>query len=60
MSGTAERICAKLIRNTCLVPRLRSLKGKVKVTEAKNGIFGPFGTACVQFMFGETSLASSF
>jgi len=37
-----------------------NLKGKLKVTRDKNGIFSALSAACVQFMFGKTSLASSF
>jgi len=33
---------------------------KVKVTRDKNGIFDPFGGLRAAFMFGKTSLASSF
>jgi len=50
--------------NACLVPRSDEFEGhgqrsKVKVTRDKNGIFGP-SAACVRFMFGKKSLASSF
>ena len=47
ISGTAERICAKFTRKTCLVPRSDELEGqgqrsKVKVTRDRNGIFRHF------------------
>ena len=59
-----ERICAKFTKKTCLVPRSGEFEGqgqrsKVKVTRDKNGIFSAISAACVQFMFGKTSLASS-
>jgi len=43
MAGTAERICAKFTRNTCLVLRSDELecqdqKSKVKVTKDKNAL----------------------
>ena len=44
ISGTAERICAKFIRNTCLIPlgRVWKSRSKVNVARDKNGIFRPF------------------
>ena len=46
--GTAERICAKLTRKTCLVPPSDKYEGqgqrsKVMVTRDKKAFFGPFG-----------------
>jgi len=65
VSGTAERICAKFTRKTCMVPLSGEFEGqgqrwKVKVTRAKKQHFWALSTACVQFMFGITSLASSW
>ena len=64
ISRTAERTCAKFTRKMCLALARTSLKVKVKGQRSrspgtKNYIFGP-SVACVQFMFGKTSLASSF
>ena len=61
---TAERICAKFTRKTCLIPRSDELEGqgqksKVKFTRDKNGILA-LSVACFRFMFGKTSLASSY
>jgi len=47
ISGTAERICAKFTRKTCLIPRSDEFEGqgkrsKVNVTRDKNGTFRPF------------------
>jgi len=47
ISKTAERICIKFTRKTCLVPHSDEFEGqgqrlKVKVSRDKNGIFRPF------------------
>jgi len=47
ISGTAEQICAKFTRKTCLVRHSDEFEGqgqrsKVKVTRDKNDIFQPF------------------
>ena len=45
ISGTAERICAKFTRKTCLIPRSDEFEGqrqRSKVTRDRNGIFRPF------------------
>jgi len=62
ISGTAEWMCAKFTRKTCLVPRSDEFEGQGQTSRSpgtKNGIFGPL-TACMRFMFGKISLASSF
>ena len=64
ISRTAERICAKFTRKTYLVPRSDKFEGqgqrsKVKVTRDKKQHFSALLAACVRFMFGKTSLASS-
>ena len=63
-SETAERICAKSTRKTCLVLARKSLKvkvkgKKVKVTRDKKRNFSALLADCVQFMFGKTALAST-
>ena len=57
ISGTAERICAKFTRKTCLVPRSDECKGQGH--QRQRTAFLALSAACVQFMFGKTSLASS-
>jgi len=52
--GTAERICAKFTQKTCLVPRSDEFEGRGHHFSALSG------AACVQFVFGKRSLASSF
>ena len=63
ISETAERICAKLTRKTCLVPQSEKFEGqgqrsKIKVTMGKKRHFSALSVAFVRF--GKTSLASSF
>jgi len=55
ISGTAERICTKFTRKTCLVPRLDEFEGQgqrsnVKIT-IKNCIFGPIGGLRVVYVW---------
>ena len=64
ISGTAERICAKFTRKTYLVPRSDEFEGQtVKVKgqghQGQKRHFSAHSAACVRFMFGTTSLASS-
>ena len=63
-SGTAERIriCAKFTRKTYLVPHSDEFKGqgqRSRSTGTKTTFFA-LSAACVRFMFGKVSLASSF
>ena len=65
ISETAERICAKFTRKTCLVPRSDEFEGqgqrsKANVTRDKKLHISALSAACVQFMFGKISLACSF
>ena len=62
ISGTAERICAIFTRKTCLVWSVActSLKVKGQGHQGQKRHFSAVKAACVQFMFGKTSLASSF
>jgi len=67
ISGTAERICTRFILQGRRVwfLALTSLKVKVKGQRSrssgtKNGIFRSFRRPTCRFMFGKTSLASSF
>ena len=62
--GTAERICAKFTRKTCLVPRsdeFEALKVKVKGQglRGQKRHVSALSAACVRFMFGKISLTSS-
>jgi len=41
-------------------PSFEEFEGQGQGYRGKKQHFRPFGTACMQFMFGETSLASSF
>ena len=62
ISGTAKRICTKFTQKMCLVLRSDEFEGQVKRSKSP-GIktaFSALLAACVQFMFGKTSLASSF
>jgi len=63
ISGTAERICAKFTRKTCLIPRSddfwrSEVKGQGHQGQRRH--FSSLSVACVWFMFGKTSLASSY
>ena len=60
ISRTAERICAKFTCKTCLVPRLVEFEGQRSRSSGKKTAFSALSAACVRFMFGKTSLASSF
>ena len=60
ISGTTEWICAKFIWKTCLVPRLDELEGQGQGNHGQKWHFFGLSAACVWFMFGKTSLASSF
>ena len=55
--GTAERICAKFTRNTCLVPRSDKFEGQSH--QGQKTAFSALSAACMRFMFGNTSLAST-
>ena len=66
ISGTDERIRAKFTRKMCLVPCLDELEDQgqrsrsmAEVTMDKKRHFSALSAACVWFMFGKTSLASS-
>ena len=63
ISGTAERICAKFTRKTCLVPRSYdfkvTVKGQMSRSPGTKRHFSALSAACVRFVFGKTSLASS-
>jgi len=61
-NGTAERICAKFTRKTCLVPRYDEFEVKVKGQghQGQKRHFSALLAACLLFMFGKTSLDSSF
>jgi len=57
--------CDKFTRKMCLVPRSDEFEGqgqrsKVKVTRDKKTVLSVLSAACVRFMSGKTSLASSF
>jgi len=46
ISGTAERICDKFTRNTCLVPRSNEFEGqgqRSRSPRTKTAFFGPLG-----------------
>jgi len=48
---TAERICTKFTRMTCLVIRSDEFeRSKVKVIRDKNAVFVPFGGLCVVYV----------
>jgi len=62
ISGTAERICAKFTWKTSLVPRSDEFKGQGQMSRSlgtKQRHFPALSAACVRFMFGKASLASS-
>jgi len=51
-------------RKTCLVPRSDEFEGqgqrsKIKIITDKNGILSALSAACVRFVIGKTSLAST-
>jgi len=63
--GTAERICAKFTRKTCLVPRSDEFEGlKIKGQRSRSPgtrtTFSALSAACVRCVFGKTSLASTW
>jgi len=58
ISGTAEHICAIFTQKTCLVPLSDEFEGQGHHGR-KTAFFRPFSLACLWFMFGKTSLASS-
>jgi len=61
ISGTAERICAKFTRKTCLVPRSDEFEGQGHGQRWRSpGTKMAFSAACMRFMFGKTPLASSW
>jgi len=57
---TAERICVKFPRKTCVVPRLDKFEGHCERPRSPGTKqhFSALLAACVRFMFGKTSLAS--
>jgi len=57
--GTAERICAKFTQKTFSPLLRRVCRSKVKVTIDKKRHFLAILAACMQFVFGKTSLAFS-
>jgi len=58
--ATAERICAKFTRKTCLVSRSDEFQGqRSRSPGTKKRHFSAISAACVRFVFGKTSLASS-
>ena len=66
ISGIAERICAKFtgirvwsLARTRLKVKVKGQRSKVKVTRAKRHL-SDLSAACVRFMYGKTSLASSY
>jgi len=54
---TAERICAKFTWNTCFVSRSDEFEGEGH--QGQKTAFSALSAACMQFMFGKTSLASN-
>jgi len=56
--GSAERICTKFTQRTCLVPRSDEFEGQGHKVQKRH--FLALSAACVHFMFGKTSLTSSF
>jgi len=61
ISGTAERICAKIgkfTKKTGLVPRSDEFEDQGQ--QGQKGHFSALSAACARFVFGKTSLASSF
>jgi len=59
ISGTAERICAKFTRTTCLVSHSDEFECQRSRLPGTETAFSASSVACVRFMFGRTSLASS-
>jgi len=61
-SETAELICAKFTRKTCLAPRSDELEGQGHRSRSSwtKRHFSALSTACVRFMFAKTFVASSF
>jgi len=61
ISGTAERICARFTRKTCLVPRWDEFEGQGQrsSTPGTKTAFSALSAVCVRFMFGKTSSASN-
>ena len=60
ISGTDERICAKFTRKTGLVPRSDEFEGQRWRSQGQKWNFLALSVACVWFMFGKTSLTSSY
>ena len=62
ISGTADGICAKCTRETCLVPRSEVWRSRSKAKgqgqQGQKRHFSVLLAACVRFMFGKTSVAS--
>ena len=61
ISGIAELICAKFTRKTCLLPHSDEFEGQGQRSRSpgtKNA-FSALSAACMQFVFGKTSLAST-
>ena len=58
MSETAERICAKFMRKTCLVGRSDEFEGQGQRSRSPGTktAFSAISAACMRFMFGKTSL----
>ena len=56
ISGTAKRICAKFTRKRCLVPRSDEFEGH----QGQKRHFLALLMACVQFVFGKTSVVFSY
>jgi len=57
---TAERICAKFTQKMCLSLARMSLEVNGIGHQGQKRHFSAVLAACVRFMFGKTSLASSF
>jgi len=62
ISGTAEWICTKFTRKTCLVPLMDKFEGQGQRwrSQGQKRHFSALLAACVWFMFIKTSLASSY
>ena len=60
ISGTAEQICAKFTRKTCLVRRSDEFEGQGQRSRppGQKPAFMSLSAPCMRFVFGETSLAS--
>jgi len=61
VSGTAEQICTKFTRNTCLVPLSNEFEGQCQRSRSPGTKrhFSALLAACVWFVSGKTSLLSS-